>query len=1057
MDKSTDLIPGLERIKFPLFRRAVTAWKLPMLASKVIDHKEFQLPMGSVLHSFDGMTAIGEERFIPDLDHIPFRAKETGRYFMYHVVDEEVDSASPFAPPPGYRFRKAKVFRAIREFHAGRRQFKLLKTLDQVNNTTPLQVPVINYNGLYSAIYNGPRKSYNLFQLIFRQILATVPKIHDKYQFIHVPLKTDVFATKDFNRLIQTEGMPQAFVMKRQYDFGWYFLVELIRYVSDDPNSLFAKLPEDAIDFLGVIFTIGDSSQTIVYELRDLMEMRMDKTFFKKVVRHINTAKIMVGDINPPADIHEMTDEQFEQLADDKGGSTAVSDEDLKDQKLKEVADPKAIGTTSSKEADPADLSEEPRVLSDIDEKAPDPGESSVVQKALDDSWEGVRFDESILFPAGKTTTQQSTSQYIEESISDSLKTVQDVSEKRRRRLEDVSQAYKDVDIDGVPIGALLSQEIPHKPSTGKLDFLEKQVMDPSMLESTVLSFDKDYLKKDFHRNMAAVLSSFGGSGMYLIDVDHKDEINAINQIRSYKATFEDASGKRHSVAWSMPIVREDGTFLVNGIPQRMHKQNVNLPICKVSPTRVSLASNFNKTLVMRTDSAAHKYINFITRAIEAVRKVDGAFVLNYGKMTVDRRYPYEYTTLGSKYARLEFRGYKFCFNPAHRLAELVPNEKPDEITQKEEALGILCGIGPEGQRLYMSMNNLISAEGDLLESRDFFTILVDQYPNVKMPSMVTEWTELKILDENLPIIFILGYRFGLHAVLRHLQATYQFYPKDGPRPTLDPTDLVIPFSDGKLVFNRYPHLVSLILAGLAKFNTKDYTIDQLDIPDTYFSLLEDRKISTNYLKGITSFFELFIDPITRDALAQMHEPTNVRDLLIRATEMLTSEEHNQPSSVRNHRMRGYERFNAVLYNVVARGLATFKNQRGNPTFSINPQQVYMEIVSDQSVAIVEQINPIHEIKDQVNVTYTGSGGRTAQSFVVRDRTYPDDGIGVLSECTPDSGKVAISAFMSLNPVIKNNLGMYAVENINPADLEPGQYLSPTSMLMPGATNDDKP
>ena len=88
------------------------------------------------------------------------------------------------------------------------------------------------------------------------------------------------------------------------------------------------------------------------------------------------------------------------------------------------------------------------------------------------------------------------------------------------------------------------------------------------------------------------------------------------------------------------------------------------------------------------------------------------------------------------------------------------------------------------------------------------------------------------------------------------------------------------------------------------------------------------------------------------------------------------------------------------------------------------------------------------------HLTYGGSNGRTAQSFVVNDRVYAEDARGIISEATPDSGKVAMTAYTSANPRIRNLRGM-----VDPGrddeTLDPSNMLSVSGMLMPGGAQDD--
>lgn len=270
------------------------------------------------------------------------------------------------------------------------------------------------------------------------------------------------------------------------------------------------------------------------------------------------------------------------------------------------------------------------------------------------------------------------------------------------------------------------------------------------------------------------------------------------------------------------------------------------------------------------------------------------------------------------------------------------------------------------------------------------------------------------------------------------------------------PNDIHIKFADRVLHFNRYPLDKSLIVAGLDAYDLTGYSMADFEGKDAYFSLFAENGLAVNYLKGIDSFYDLFVDNMTYTVLKQMHEPTNVRDLLLRCGVLLSTVDHREASSGANHRIRGYEQFNAILYNEMSREFAGYQARRSkNNAFSINPKVVYLRIVQNESTMPAEASNPLEDIKMYSNITYGGIGGRTGESFVTNDRRFAADDIGVLSEATADSGKVGMNAMLSFDPTVVNTLGV--CESKDPHTLKPANVMSIHSLCMPFANTDDPP
>lgn len=1093
LDNLGDQNVALERVMYQNFLKNSMVYKLNHLPNR-ISSTDVVLPGGSVLHYMDRCTDFDGDSVVPNIANIPFIKNDPSKTWMYHVFTTTEDEQ--FAPAERGRQVLPPIISGTQQFHRGRREFRRLHSLEDVMATPVTHLPVINYDGIFNTIFVGPRKDYHKFEAAFRSILATAAQIEGKYQFIHIPMNYTLYNYIDFQKPLRLKEMPQSVIKTHGQDSGFYALVHFIKYFIDGQDSLIAQLPQSVIDNTTFTFTVDDLA--IFYPLNWMMRIKPDENFYRRILRHINTMKMLASSNMKIEDLDKLDDDQFEQVVQVNEPNSKYFSQGKTDVEtptpvvVPESADNKTIETdisrtdpesgivvperkiinNFSKQAVSVPMSSDerssakPEVISDendtLDEVVITPTvqknrtTSTLVDTALSKTRTGVDVKDTNIYSEGYTESEQSTMDYFDDAAEQAVNSAQNVSGRRRQRLVEVSQAYKSVEINGTPTEVLLSQDAHPPVDDHTVKALDTLIEDKSMLKSTIFDFDEDYITKLADRDLAAVLSSFATAGMFLVDVETEDEVNKINQIRHYKVTYEDVNGKRHRVQFKLPIVRKDGTFIINGIVNRMHKQQVNLPIAKISPTRVSLASYYNKALVDRTTSVAHSYKNFISNVVGILNKYDPNFTISYGNFKPVQKLPYEYTAIGSKFSNMMFRKYHFIFDPKHRTELLAKTDITEEtLIPLEQRFGILIGKNPSGELLFMNMDNLIRTE-QTPEFTTMYNIFREVYQGeVTLPSMVTEWTELKIQDKNIPVAFVLCFRYGLRTMLKYLKVKWEFFPK-GQRASFRPTDVLLRFADGTLVFRRYPLLTSLIIGGFNKYDLRRYNIAEMDSPDVYYSILEDKGMSTNYLKGINSFFDLFIDPITRDVLASMKEPTNVRDLLIRATELVTTEECIQPSSMRNHRIRSYERFNGIIYNVISRQLAQFKSQRGDRAFSINPQAVFMQIVSDQSVGIVEETNPAHEMKERSHITYTGQGGRTSKSFVLEDRKFPDDGTGILSESTPDSGKVAISAFMTMNPHIKNMRGLFEVDAVDFDNVEPGRLLSATALLMPCSTNDDE-
>ena len=1005
------MIVGLEKMMYSTFIKEYTIFRKSMINQEFVSlDSKIQLPNNSVIHLLDNMIRGVDSKDMPEITNI-FLINEIYNKFIYHN-SHIVTPDDKLYRKTSSRYITSGLPRTTQEFtKMYRTMIRPVVALDSVVDRTNALL-VINHNPLWRFKVMGKLAAYHRFDIIFRSIVTQILSIPPgKHQFIYAPISSQFYSKTNIQRPLKI-GATQATLASTNDDYLFLLYLLGVLYPDDGSTSVLFAIKDEYAPFINVILTIANKA--MIFNIADMKEMINNEGIWLTLLKRINELKELGGksseivttlsDTEPEEEVNIDTP-----ITSPAPNTTVAVDTKTTDTKVEKPIVPK-IDVVSKKDLDdPKFIPEVPKVV-----HKPGPPEDIITEI---DTKAKVVIDKSLGTPAQKI------------------------------RHETLANKYKEIKFENSTIGEILKTPIDNTISSTPLNFLSSTIPDPSMMKSSIIDLDKEYIEKRLKKDMISVLVSFNKNGMFLTELEEKKQVDELNKIVKYKATYQDINGRKQSVAYKFPVVAPDGTFTVNGITSRMTKQQINVPICKISPTRVSLAASY-KTLVQRDLSNIRSYKTYIRKCIEKSNTISEVVKYKYGTTTYAVKLPYEYTTLGNTYTSLNIGKYhlSFKYNDRGELGRL----------DLESKYGVLVGriTGNENLSLYMGMNNRIYVVNTVLDTEVSVTSIPELFSEVSGTNMpvTTEWTDIKILDQKLPIIFVLGYKYGLSNILKYLTIDYRTYPKGTMINTL-PTDIVIRFADKTFVINRYPLEHSLIISGLASYKTNDFEMESFDKPDVYYDLLLSKGISVNYIKGIDTFFELWLDPITANVLREMGEPTNTKDLLIRASGMLATEECIEPSSMRNHRLRTYDRFNSILYDEMARKLATQRAHNRGDKFSINPEAVFQRIIQDQSVIIVEEINPIHDIKEKTKYTHTGVGGRTATSFVESDRKYPNDGVGIISEATPDSGKVSITAYTTMDPTINNIYGLYAP---TPDKIEPTQLLSVTGLLMPKIASDDK-
>lgn len=1534
--------PHLERYNEQRFKREFTVYKIGHFATRIVELTDkFELPFNSILHVLDNVNQPVYQD-TPRIEENEFIQRESGRKFIYHIT--ELNTKGPIIYPDKYILRFAGLPTKLMKFRQEQKNnFRYLNSIDEFP-TNPMYLTVVNHNPLFRMRMFGRLQFFRTTQQILASIFNTCTEMTklNKHQFVLIPWSDEVF---DKQMFVRSRTELSFTTVKRPESFHYIFMMHLVNYMfNKDTTSMFEKLDETTLSQVTLILKHND--KYLFLNLKDIKDLNAKNIAYFRFINQLNLLSLLGNkhiDMSHP-EVTKLIEENTTELGTEYHikGTTTVTDTDTNfklEPEVTQVTDEHTESVISK------------IVNTVLPKKTIVPVVGANSNTTIPEQKEIIRTIE----PSGKQTTKRvaivdrtnniskikstnlNSDTYAEEYIKDLdqateefIDNNEDLTPSAKNHFKKLATKYKTCMVGGVPIDKLLRD---HSDISLTEDKIDKKVMgyipDESMLNSSTATFEKDYVNKTFNKHLAGVITSFQKNGVFLVNVEQKVVADPLNNYTIYTCTYEDIHSKRSTVKFKMPNIDANDRFVTDGNKQVIKKQRCVLPIVKINEREVSLASNYNKTRVVRNETKAHSYSGYIDKILD---KDKSTAKLVYGNLNINESISYEYCVMASKFMSIEFqhgkKHYYLVFNYYHRLASF--GESAEKLDKLESLYGIYFGHTEDEYLFVDNANSVFSVYKKGGENVDFeATTIADVLklslkPGVNEPKPLSEYVTIKILNAELPVVFMLAYKYGLRNTLEYLGAKYtitenrsktiigenvatesfgvnsdrvagaddleiiygkdwikpnnnskpsitiinrrpeqdetdvtvdqsrehdpiysigtegiwndnyakhdphyvvealeweqkckvifeaiikkytkslsdkevielvksklrtggtrlvltskdldkldskyrikeleiggenvyppgqifthphrasawgrgvislfeqifndeethpsavklardvlfghevyiiehiiddllswrkrgatlsrelvecylialtsheeghsnapkdvidqclrdknlsahevfasksqyealtrwsrsklsavdlrdatgdliaissvyspliinpgtlvsleaidrpvkprlgkiQFFisvnksndelnpytvkirgmlievklglsntvprrvtnydgltfkttdPKklskqlvekaadylhcgerkismasvnvvdsDAPTPPVvakakqmtteeyakltsklvnnatrvggnesfeismedlsenvkydpQPHDIHIRFADRVLHFNRYPLKYSLILSGLAAYDLSGYAMSEFESKDVYYDLFINNGLAANYLKGIDSFYDLFIDNMTYTVLKQMHEPTNVRDLLIRCSELLSSVDHKEASSAANHRIRGYEQFNAILYNEMSREFAGYQARRGKAnTFSINANAVYLRIIQNESTMPAEAANPMEDIKIYSNITYGGIGGRTGESFVTVDRRYSIDDVGVLSEATADSGKVGMNAMLSFNPTIKNTMGV--IESKDPKELEPSSIISASAAVMPYAVNDD--
>lgn len=567
------------------------------------------------------------------------------------------------------------------------------------------------------------------------------------------------------------------------------------------------------------------------------------------------------------------------------------------------------------------------------------------------------------------------------------------------------SNSYKEIEIGG----RTLEEIIDIKPEELVLDHEDIApdsivVRDKSALKSRTVEMSRTYNEKFLTRNiMESMLFGAQNGKIALIDMSMEQTTTADSKFDTYTVRLQGLKGSQSTRRIRIPRVDKDGTFLMNGVRSYMQIMRMEKPIRKIKPTKVALTSYYDKKIMVeRSTKKVDDYARWLKAAIIEASYLDKSIQVSLGGYKSDKeKVCYYYSVLAGRFKAIDTPEYHFDFN----TAELIANDKSlDKLCTENSWV-----IGKKGNDpILIDSTGLVTVGG--VEVGYIEEILKLNTAKAPVPTAT-----ININGYQFPAIVVLSYWIGFSNVIKMLAPEFRVVPAD-QRPQLSIDEYMVVFADERLVFNRRDELTTLIMSGLRKLsNLQNFTRSNLDDPNIWFGLIGDSRVKPTHFKEMSQIYDQFVDPITKRELVKMGYPFMMDELIVEATKLLLSNEAKQEIEITEQRFVGYERFAGHVYREMVKATRAYRNKPNNvkKTVDINPEAVMMNIITDSSVQAAEEVNPIHQLKIQEEVTFGGTMGRSDRVMVRRTRGQMPNYEGIISEAGKDSGKVGYISYLT--------------------------------------------
>lgn len=562
-------------------------------------------------------------------------------------------------------------------------------------------------------------------------------------------------------------------------------------------------------------------------------------------------------------------------------------------------------------------------------------------------------------------------------------------------------------------------------------------------------NFNKIY---DLDSDIIKILLSFKDKSVAvsMLDISVESTSTSEDYIDTYTAKCEDEFGQRFTLKFDIPKLINNSFMKLRGNEKTISSQLVLIPVSKTDTDTAQIVSNYNKIFLRRYGSSSGKSNRIADLTIKALNKKEISDIkISVGdNIKISNKFdlPIDYIDFSTMFNRIETKSHILYFNQ-EEIRELYPDYKFSDRN--------LTFVYSKKDKKLITSNNIPTVSREIFdilsESQDF----VDTFNSMK-PSTKYAYSRASILRNDIPLIVILGYSYGLLNTLEAAEVVYKIQTK---RPSFDISWDFIKFKDAYILYED-SYSASLLMNGLKECDTANYFMSEINSNTMWFDFLD--KFGGRILAdGLDNFKDLMMDPITVEVCDDLQLPNQYLSILIYANNLLADSKYVNHTDITSNRLRSNELIAAHTYKVLASSYASYKIQlkrtRKNASMTVKRTAIIDSIMTDPTSSDLSTLNPLLELEAANTVSFKGiSGMNSDRSYSLDKRTFDDSMLNRLSLSTGFGPNTGISRQATLDMDVKGKRG-YIGSTTDSNNITCTKALSATEALNPFVVNRDDP
>jgi hypothetical protein len=474
------------------------------------------------------------------------------------------------------------------------------------------------------------------------------------------------------------------------------------------------------------------------------------------------------------------------------------------------------------------------------------------------------------------------------------------------------------------------------------------------------------------------------------------------------------------------------------------------MPIVKTNEQECQIVTNYNKIFVRTYRTITGKSLPIVNKFIKAANKYTGRKIKfisgNNKKISSKYNLPMDYVDLSNAYSKIETDNVIIYFNQdeIRSLYEIDPKQ------------GVPFAYDKKNKRvIYFSDGSMIIKSILYLINDPVF----EEAVSANNSNTSCSYSQCSLMAVKIPTIVVCGYHEGLRKVLSKAGINYELKDKLTKEERYNLNYDYIKFEDGYLYY-ELSYESSLLLNGLKDCPTSLFTLADIDNRKMYLEFLDNfgGRIKAD---GLENFYDLLVDPITKETLEYYKFPTDYVSILLYANALLSDNKFVRHSDTSSRRIRRYEIVAAYTYKVLADAYGKYANElkhRSQAMFKVNQDAVIVSLLTDPTSSDDSCINALRDLETTNSITTKGlSGMNSERAYSLDKRTYDESMLNVLGMSTGFAGNVGVTRQTSINANIDGERGYVKSINGDTSKMNDVNTLTATEILTPFGSNRDDP